>query len=86
MSQYWSELEERVRQQPSQYLVLALVIGVLIRAFPIGAILGLLFRVIGILLKPALIVLALANVARLITERQQGTPLIITPSSPGGPG
>jgi len=83
LSHFWSELEDRVRRQPNQYLAIALVVGFLMRNLPVGAILGLVVRMVAILLKPAIVVLALANLARLIAERQQATPLVITPDSPG---
>jgi len=83
LSHYWSELEDRVRRQPSQYLAIALVVGFLMRNLPIGAILGLVVRMVAVLLKPAIVLLALANLSRLISERQQATSLVITPDSPG---
>jgi len=82
-SQYWSDLEDRVRRQPNQYLAIALLVGFLLRNLPIGAFLGLIVRLVGVLIKPALVILAVANLWRLISERQQAAPLVITPDSPG---
>ena len=80
--QYWSELEDRVRRQPNQYLLMALLFGYLIQSLPVRALLSLILRLVVVLIKPALVVLAGANLYRLISERQQQKPLVVTPNSP----
>ena len=73
LGQYWSELENRVRQQPNQYLAIALALGFLLRTLPIGALLVLIVRILAVLIKPTIVVLALANIAKLMAEREQSS-------------
>lgn len=71
LGQIWAELEDRVRKQPNQYLMIALLLGYLIQSLPVRAFLTLVLRMVVVLIKPALVVLAGANLYRLISERQQ---------------
>ena len=80
--QYWSELEDRVRRQPNQYLLIALLAGYLIQSLPVRAFLSLVLRLVLALIKPVLVVLAGANLYRLISERQQQKPVVVTPNLP----
>ncbi len=82
LGRYWSDLEERVREQPNQYLAIALVAGFLLQVLPIRSLLGLIIRLLAVLIKPALVVVAFANFARLLADRQQPKSLIVTPNSP----
>jgi hypothetical protein len=81
LGQVWAELEDRVRRQPNQYLMIALLLGYLIQSLPVRAFLSLVLRLVLVLIKPTLVVLAGANLYRLISERQQQKPAIITPNS-----
>ncbi|HEY0791174.1 MAG TPA: hypothetical protein VGD78_08925 [Chthoniobacterales bacterium] len=81
LNQYWSELEDRVRRQPGQSLAVALVLGLLLQNLPIRALLGLVVHLISVLIRPAILVLAVANVYRLLSERQKTAPLLVTPDS-----
>jgi hypothetical protein len=81
LGQVWAELEDRVRRQPNQYLVMALLLGYLIQSVPVRAFLSLILRLVVVLIKPALVVLAGANLYRLISERQQQKPMVVTPNS-----
>lgn len=81
LGQIWAELEDRVRRQPNQYLLIALLLGYLIQSVPVRAFLSLILRLVLVLIKPALVVLAGAGLYRLISERQQQQPAVITPNS-----
>jgi hypothetical protein len=82
LGQVWAELEDRVRRQPNQYLLIALLLGYLLQSLPVRAFLTLVLRLVLVLIKPTLVVLAGANLYRLISERQQQQkPAIITPNS-----
>jgi hypothetical protein len=81
LGQLWGDLEARVRQQPNQYLLMALLLGYLIQSLPVRAFLSLVLRLVLVLIKPTLVVLAGANLYRLISERQQQKPTIATPNS-----
>jgi hypothetical protein len=72
LNQYWSELQDRVRRQPNEYLLVALLLGFLIQSLPVRAMFSLILRLVIVLIKPTLVVLAVANLYRLISERQQG--------------
>ena len=81
LGQVWAELEDRVRRQPNQYLLMALLLGYLIQSLPVRALLSLILRLLLVLIKPALVVLAGASLYRLISERQQQKPAVVTPNS-----
>jgi hypothetical protein len=81
LGQVWAELEDRVRRQPNQYLLMALLLGYLIQSLPVRALLSLILRLLLVLIKPALVVLAGASLYRLISERQRQKPAIVTPNS-----
>jgi hypothetical protein len=80
-NQYWSELEDRVRRQPNQSLAIALVAGLLLKNLPIRALLGLVVHLTAVLIRPAILVLAVANLYRLLSERQKPAALLVTPES-----
>lgn len=81
LGQVWSELQDRVRRQPNQYLLIALLVGYLIQSVPVRAFLALALRLVLVLVKPTLVVLAGANLYRLISERQQQKPATTAPNS-----
>jgi hypothetical protein len=81
LGQVWAELQDRVRRQPNQYVLIALLVGYLLQSLPVRAFLTLVLRLALVLIKPALVVLAGANLYRLISECQQQKPTIITPNS-----
>jgi hypothetical protein len=53
------ELEEKIRENPVEAVVLALLIGFLVCLLPVGRLIGSLLRVAFLLLKPALLVLGI---------------------------
>jgi hypothetical protein len=53
------ELEEKIRENPVEAVVLALLIGFLVCLLPVGRLIGALLRVAFLLLKPALLVLGI---------------------------
>ena len=53
------ELEQKVRENPVEAVVLALLIGFLVCLLPVGRLIGALLRVAFLLLKPALLVLGI---------------------------
>ena len=81
LGQMWAELEDRVRRQPNQYLLIALLLGYLIQSLPVRAFLSLVLRIALMLIKPALVVWAGAHLYRVISERQQQKPTSITPNA-----
>lgn len=81
LGQVWAELQDRVRRQPNQYVLIALLVGYLLQSLPVRAFLTLVLRLVLVLIKPTLVVLAGANLYRLISERQQQKPAIVNPNS-----
>ena len=53
------ELEQKIRENPAEAVVLALLIGFLVCLLPVGRLIGALLRVAFLLLKPALLVLGI---------------------------
>jgi hypothetical protein len=57
------ELEAKIRENPVEAVVLALLIGFLVCLLPVGRLIGALLRVAFLLLKPALLVLGIIKAA-----------------------
>jgi hypothetical protein len=53
------ELEQKIRENPVEAFVLALLIGFLVCLLPVGRLIGALLRVAFLLLKPALLALGI---------------------------
>lgn len=53
------ELEQKIRENPVEAVVLALLIGFLVCLLPVGRLIGALLRAAFLLLKPALLVLGI---------------------------
>lgn len=53
------ELEQKIRENPVEAVVLALLIGFLVCLLPVGRLIGAFLRVAFLLLKPALLVLGI---------------------------
>jgi hypothetical protein len=63
------ELEQKIRENPVEAVVLALLIGFLVCLLPVGRLIGALLRGAFLLLKPALLVLGIIKAVEYYQQR-----------------
>jgi hypothetical protein len=67
-AQTWSRLEERVRQQPGTYVLMALAVGYVLQVIPFRSLLLLILRLSFILLRPAVFLFCVFLLAKEISR------------------
>jgi hypothetical protein len=67
-SEAWKQLEERVRQEPRQHLLIALVIGYLLQIIPFRRLLGVALKLCLILARPVLFLICAFRLTKYVTK------------------
>jgi hypothetical protein len=68
----WKELEEQFRKRPLESALISILLGLLLSLSPIRGLISLVFRLVLLALKPALLIFGSLKLYEYVKERSSG--------------